>query len=144
MYQTMSYEDQLHMKETQIRELLEEALIQGGQIDENGNAVFVYHARSEECYKNQCQWSSASSLYDPCRHARVKRVHWAADGTPILNMSYEEELNDAYKNVTVQVTVEDNSGEEELAIIENPKNYVGKIGETAEFTVKSNRRRSDL
>ena len=39
MYQTMSYEDQLHMKETQIRELLEEALIQGGQIDENGNAL---------------------------------------------------------------------------------------------------------
>ena len=28
-------------------------------VDENGNAVFVYHARSEECYKNQCQWSSA-------------------------------------------------------------------------------------
>lgn len=107
-------------------------------VDENGNAVFVYHARSEECYKNQCQWSSASSLYDPCRHARVKRVHWAADGTPILNMSYEEELNDAYKNVTVQVTVEDNSGEgKELAITENPKNYVGKIGETAEFTVKA-------
>ena len=108
-------------------------------VDENGNAVFVYHARSEECYKNQCQWSSASSLYDPCRHARVKRVHWAADGTPILNMSYEEELNDAYKNVTVRVTVEDNSGEEELALIENPKNYVGKIGETAEFTVKARR-----
>ena len=106
-------------------------------VDENGNAVFVYHARSEECYKNQCQWSSASSLYDPCRHARVKRLHWAADGTPILNMSYEEELNDAYKNVTVRVTVEDNSGEEELALIENPKNYVGKIGETAEFTVKA-------
>ena len=106
-------------------------------VDENGNAVFVYHARSEECYKNQCQWSSASSLYDPCRHARVKRVHWAADGTPILNMSYEEELNDAYKNVTVRVTVEDNSGEEELALIENPKNYVGKIGETTEFTVKA-------
>ena len=33
MYQTMSYEDQLHMKETQIRELLEEALIQGGQME---------------------------------------------------------------------------------------------------------------
>ena len=107
-------------------------------VDENGNAVFVYHARSEECYNNKCQWSSASSLYDPCRHARVKRVHWAADGTPILNMSYEEELNDAYKNVTVQVTVEDDSDDgEKLAITENPKNYTGKIGETAEFTVKA-------
>ena len=33
MYQTMSYENQLVMKETQIRELLEEALVRGGQVD---------------------------------------------------------------------------------------------------------------
>ena len=53
-------------------------------------------------------------------------------------MSYEEELNAAYKNVTVQVTVEDDSDDgEKLAITENPKNYTGKIGETAEFTVKA-------
>ena len=33
MYQTMSYENQLEMKDRQIRELLEDALIQGGQTD---------------------------------------------------------------------------------------------------------------
>lgn len=75
-------------------------------VDENGNAVFVYHARSEECYNNQCKWASSDSLYDPCRHARVKRVHWAADGTPILNMSYEEELKAEYANVTITIIVE--------------------------------------
>lgn len=74
-------------------------------VDENGNAMFVYHARSEECYRNQCQWASSDSLYDPCRHARVKRVHWASDGTPILNMSYEEELAPEFKTITATVTV---------------------------------------
>lgn len=39
MYQTWSYENQLKMKETQIRELLENALIQGGQTDAEGRAI---------------------------------------------------------------------------------------------------------
>ena len=42
MYQTMSYEEQLKMKDRQIRELLEEVLIREGQIDLNGNADFVW------------------------------------------------------------------------------------------------------
>ena len=33
MYQTMPYEEQLHMKERQIRELLEEVLVKEGQTD---------------------------------------------------------------------------------------------------------------
>ena len=45
MYQTMSYENQLAMKETQIRELLEDALVQGGQVDENGLADFEWEGR---------------------------------------------------------------------------------------------------
>ena len=62
MYQTMSYEDQLHMKETQIRELLEEALIQGGQIDENGNAAFEWEGiqdiiRTSFLMQAKGQWS---------------------------------------------------------------------------------------
>ena len=61
MYQTMSYEDQLHMKETQIRELLEEALIQGGQIDENGNAAFewegIHGSPIEFGYRNKMEFS---------------------------------------------------------------------------------------
>lgn len=74
-------------------------------VDLDGNPVFVYHARSEECYKNKCKWASANSLYDPCRHARVKNVHWTEDGLPILKMSAEEECPEAMRSVSVQVTV---------------------------------------
>ena len=44
MYQTMSYENQLEMKDRQIRELLEDALIQGGQTDAEGKADFEWEA----------------------------------------------------------------------------------------------------
>ncbi len=78
-------------------------------VDAGGNPVFVYHARSEECYNNQCAWASANSLYDPCRHARVKNVHWTEDGLPILKMSAEEECPSSMRSVSIQVTVEGNS-----------------------------------
>ena len=41
MYQTMPYEEQLHMKERQIRELLEEVLVKEGQTDLNGKQICV-------------------------------------------------------------------------------------------------------
>ena len=44
MYQTMPYEEQLHMKERQIRELLEEVLVKEGQTDLNGKADFVWES----------------------------------------------------------------------------------------------------
>jgi GH43 family beta-xylosidase len=44
-------------------------------VDEAGNDVLVYHARS---YRNIV----GDPLYDPNRHARVQRLHWNADGTP--------------------------------------------------------------
>lgn len=74
-------------------------------VDEDGNDIFVYHARGQECYDKNCQWASAGSLYDPCRDARLKRVHWAADGTPILKMSYEEELAEQNKTVKAVIRV---------------------------------------
>ena len=80
-------------------------------VDADGNPVFVYHARSEECYNDKCQWASSDPLYDPCRHARVKNVHWSADGLPILNMSAEEELPEEAKTVTIQVVVLQDSEE---------------------------------
>lgn len=68
MYQTMSYEDQLHMKEIQIRELLEEALIQGGQIDENGNAAFewegIHGSPIEFGYRNKMEFSFGDEVKD--------------------------------------------------------------------------------
>ena len=78
MYQTMSYEDQLHMKETQIRELLEEALIQGGQIDENGNAAFEWegiHGSPIE-FGYTIKWSfllEMRSKTDPCPLACIRK-----------------------------------------------------------------------
>ncbi|RAM39071.1 family 43 glycosylhydrolase [Arthrobacter globiformis] len=44
-------------------------------VDEAGNDVLVYHARS---YRNIV----GDPLYDPNRHARVQRLYWNADGTP--------------------------------------------------------------
>lgn len=44
-------------------------------VDEAGNDVLVYHARS---YRTII----GDPLYDPNRHARVQRLHWNADGTP--------------------------------------------------------------
>lgn len=52
--------------------------------DPNGNPIFVYHARPAECFENKCEWANASPLYDPCRHARIKKMHWSNDGFPIL------------------------------------------------------------
>ena len=75
-------------------------------VDEDGNPIFVYHARGQQCYEDKCEWSNSSSLGDPCRDARLKRVHWAADGTPILKMSYQEELAEENRTVTATIKVE--------------------------------------
>lgn len=81
-------------------------------VDQDGNAIFVYHARPTSHNYEHCGWNGTQSthyndepLNDPCRHARLKRVHWAADGTPILKMTYEDELLEANQNVTVKVTI---------------------------------------
>lgn len=81
-------------------------------VDKDGNAIFVYHARPTSHNYQHCGWDGEKSLHynseplnDPCRHARLKRVHWAADGTPILKMTYEEELTEEHKKVPIQVTV---------------------------------------
>lgn len=52
--------------------------------DENGDDIFVYHARSKECYEGKCGYSQNDPLYDPCRHARIHTVTWDKDGVPSL------------------------------------------------------------
>lgn len=44
-------------------------------VDEAGNDVLVYHARSYRAI-------TGDPLYDPNRHTRVQRLYWNADGTP--------------------------------------------------------------
>ena len=115
MYQTMSYEDQLHMKETQIRELLEEALVQGGQIDENGNAAFewegIHGSPIEFGYRNKMEFSfgdeykdgplslglhKKGSTYDVLTAADCQLVH--RDMNQILScvLAYFREWNVSY------------------------------------------------
>ena len=68
MYQTMSYENQLKMKETQIRELLEEALIQGGQVNAEGKADFewegIHGSPIEFGYRNKMEFSFGDEYKD--------------------------------------------------------------------------------
>ena len=68
MYQTMSYENQLKMKETQIRELLENALIQGGQTDAEGRADFewegIHGSPIEFGYRNKMEFSFGDEYKD--------------------------------------------------------------------------------
>lgn len=52
--------------------------------DENGNDVFVYHARSRECFEGKCGYAGNDPLYDPCRHARLHTVSWDETGMPVL------------------------------------------------------------
>jgi len=104
-------------------------------VDEKGNDIFVYHARSEECYLDQCDWSSQGPLYDPCRHARLKRVHWAADGTPILKMSYEQELAEKFQTITATVKVKSKDGPVEKVTVTYQAGTGGKIQGTAVQTV---------
>ena len=68
MYQTMPYEEQLHMKERQIRELLEEVLIREGQTEQDGKADFVWegiHGSPQEfCYRNKMEFSFGDEYKD--------------------------------------------------------------------------------
>ncbi len=74
-------------------------------VDEYGNDISVYHARSEECFLGQCEYAGQDPLYDPCRHARIKNVHWAADGSPVLKMTPDQIINPEFKKVTIEVNV---------------------------------------
>lgn len=88
-------------------------------VDKEGNAIFVYHARPTSHNYQKCgsdadgnnSTYNGEALNDPCRHARLKRVHWAADGTPILKMTYEDELLKDFSTVFLTLTVTEASEE---------------------------------
>ncbi|WP_337099893.1 family 43 glycosylhydrolase [Paenibacillus sp. YIM B09110] len=71
-------------------------------IDEYGNPINIYHARPEP--DPHCG-IGAGGLHDPCRHTMVRAAHVAYDGTLILNMTAEEELAPAYKDIVMTVKV---------------------------------------
>ena len=68
MYQTMDYSHQLEMKQEQIRRLLDTAIKNGGQVDENGNPDFVFEGimgrPTEFCYRNKMEFSFGDAEKD--------------------------------------------------------------------------------
>ena len=68
MYQTMSYEAQLDMKERQIRELLEPVMIRAGQTDAQGGADYIWegiHGSPKEFgYRNKMEFSFGDEIKD--------------------------------------------------------------------------------
>ena len=53
--------------------------------DEEGNPIFVYHSRPQECFEGKCDHANGDPLYDPCRSAHLRKVVWDENGLPILN-----------------------------------------------------------
>lgn len=60
--------------------------------DEDGNPLYVYHSWGDGVGGNG-------------RDTRVRRLHWAADGRPILDMTADEEVAAAQRQVRAIVTV---------------------------------------
>lgn len=60
--------------------------------DEDGNTLYVYHS-----------WGNG--VGGDGRDARVRRIHWAADGRPLLAMREDEEVAAAHRHVTMTVTI---------------------------------------
>lgn len=65
--------------------------------DEDGNMIYVFHAYANktEGYRN----------YNG-RDMFVRRVHWAADGMPVLDMGMEEELSTSTVKLRVRVVAD--------------------------------------
>lgn len=52
--------------------------------DENGDILLVYHSRPASHLEGECGTYCEESLYDPCRHTRIKKISFDEKGTPIL------------------------------------------------------------
>lgn len=50
--------------------------------DADGSVLFVYHARSQECFEGKCGYAQNDPLFDPCRHARVRKIEWTKEEFP--------------------------------------------------------------
>lgn len=51
--------------------------------DEEGSLLLIYHARPESHLEKQCGSYDDESLYDPCRHARIRQIHFDKVGFPV-------------------------------------------------------------
>lgn len=53
--------------------------------DENGNLLLVYHSRPSSHLLKECGTYCEESLYDPCRHTRIRNVIFDINGNPQLH-----------------------------------------------------------
>ena len=65
--------------------------------DEQGNDWIIYHARSKDCFLGQCDYAGNDPLYDPCRHARARRITWMDDGKPVIGDGNTVEITGPYE-----------------------------------------------
>ena len=75
-------------------------------IDDNGNTVIVYHARPASHLEGKCGSICDDSLYDPCRHARIKRVYFTKDGAPIIRMKDTDWVKPELSEVKCKIEVD--------------------------------------
>lgn len=75
--------------------------------DDNGNTVIVYHARPASHLEGKCGSICDDSLYDPCRHARIKRVYFTKDGAPIIKLKDTDWVKPELSEVKCKVIIED-------------------------------------
>ena len=107
----------------------------------DGELLFVYHTYSHVTRADGFRGGkSGNGTGDAVkktngRDAYIRRVHWGADDRMILDMTLGEELAENNKQVSVTVKVEKST--EKLAIVTDPSDYKGVVGETAEFTVEA-------
>ena len=68
MYQTMSYEEQLNMKAAQVKKLIDEAVIKGGQINAEGKPDYIFEgikgSPQEFAYRNKMEFSFGDEYKD--------------------------------------------------------------------------------
>ena len=68
MYQTMAYEDQLRMKEQQVKTILDAAITQAGQVDASGAPDYVFEgikgSPHEFAYRNKMEFSFGDEYKD--------------------------------------------------------------------------------
>lgn len=53
-------------------------------VDENGKQLMVYHARPASHLTKECGTYCDETLYDPCRHARIKEITFDQNNMPVI------------------------------------------------------------
>lgn len=52
--------------------------------DEDGELLLVYHARPSSHLMKECGTFCDESLYDPCRHARIRKIRFNESNEPVI------------------------------------------------------------